>query len=240
MKHRITGNVMQVVEILMTQGESVFTERGGMAWMDNGFEMTTNARGGIGAALGRALAGESLFLTTYVCRTDKAVITFASEFPGSIMAVPLAEGQSIIAQRDAFMVAESAMKLSVHFRRRLGAGLFGGEGFIMQKVEGPGTAFFEIGGEVIERELKPGQILKVDPGYVAMHDPSVDYDIEMVKGLGNLVFGGEGLFLAKLTGPGRVWLQTMPLVTLAAAVGRYMRPTSSGGGIVGNILGGNG
>lgn len=217
---------MPVVEIQLTRGESVFTESGGMAWMDEGIDMKTNASGGIGGMLGRALSGESLFMTTYTCKTEKAVMGFAPEVPGNVIALELSQGESIIAQRDAFMFAESSAELTIHFRKRLGAGFFGGEGFIMQKVTGPGWAFFEVGGEVIERTLAPGQVLKVDPGHVAMHDPSVDYDIEMIKGLGNIFMGGEGLFLARLQGPGRVWLQTMPLMNLANAIRRYI-PTQS-------------
>lgn len=217
---------MPVVEIQLTRAESVFTESGGMAWMDEGIDMKTNAKGGMGGMLGRALSGESLFMTTYSCKAEKAVMAFVPEMPGNVIAKQLSAGETIIAQRDAFMFAESSVTLAVHFRKRLGAGFFGGEGFIMQKVTGPGWAFFEVGGEVVERTLAPGQVLKVDPGHVALHDDSIDYDIEMIKGLGNIFAGGEGLFLARLQGPGRVWLQTMPLMNLAQAIRRYI-PTQS-------------
>jgi uncharacterized protein (TIGR00266 family) len=226
MKHTITGTVMQVVEISLEPGEAVFTESGGMAWMDDGITMETNSRGGIGKMLGRALSGESLFMTTYTARAA-ATMGFTPEVPGNVVAMQLAQGEEIIAQRNAFMFAENSVGLEVYFRRKVGAGFFGGEGFVMQKVSGPGMAFFELGGEIIERTLEPGQVLKVDPGHVAMHDPSIDYDLEMVKGVANIFMGGEGLFLAKLTGPGRVWLQTMPLINFARSLIPYL-PSSRG------------
>jgi uncharacterized protein (AIM24 family) len=172
--------------------------------------------------LGRALAGESLFLTTYTCDAPEATIVFTPEAPGHIIPVPLQAGYSIIAQKDAFMCAENSVTLEMHFRRRLGTGLFGGEGFILQKLTGPGTAFVEISGEVQQYQLGPGQLMKVDPGHIAMYEPTVDYDIQMVKGVTNMLFGGEGLFLATLRGPGRVWLQTMPISNLAGAISRFI------------------
>lgn len=226
MKHKVTGTMMPVVEILLEPGESVFTESGGMAWMDEGIDMQTSGRGGIGKMLGRALSGESLFMTTYTAQ-QRATMGFTPEVPGHVVHLELSAGESMIAQRDSFMFAESSVELAIHFRRKLGAGFFGGEGFIMQKITGPGHAFFELGGEIVKRELKPGQVLKVDPGHVALHDPSVDYDIEMIKGIGNMFLGGEGLFLAKLTGPGRVWLQTMPLMNFARSLIPYLPSSSS-------------
>ncbi|MEO0560484.1 MAG: TIGR00266 family protein [Chloroflexota bacterium] len=221
MEYNIIGTVMPVVEVLLEPGEAVFTESGGMAWMDDGIEMETSGRGGFGKMLGRALSGESLFMTTYTAR-QQAQMGFTPEVPGNVIAMELSAGQSIIAQRSAFMFAQEGVDLSIHFRRKLGAGFFGGEGFIMQQVTGPGTAFFELGGEIVERNLKPGEVIKVDPGHVAMHDPSVGYDIEMIRGLGNIFAGGEGLFLTRLEGPGKVWLQTMPLMNFARALIPYM------------------
>ncbi len=227
MQYRIKGDIMQIVEIVLNRGESVYTQVGGMSWMSNGIEMKTSGRGGFGKMLSRALAGESMFLTTYTCVADQGMITFAASAPGKILPVPLKERYSIIVQRSAFLVAESSVDLEMHFRKRLGAGLFGGEGFILQKLTGPGTAFVEIDGEVVEYNLQAGQSIKVDPGYLAMYEPTVDYDITMVKGVTNILFGGEGLFLATLRGPGRVWLQTMPLSSLAAAIRRFI-PARSG------------
>lgn len=222
MEYQIKGTVMPCLEIRLRQGEALYTESGGMAWMSDGISMKTSGRGGLGAMLGRALAGESLFLTTYTCDAPEATIVFTPEAPGHIIPVPLQAGYSIIAQKDAFMCAENSVTLEMHFRRRLGTGLFGGEGFILQKLTGPGTAFVEISGEVQQYQLGPGQLMKVDPGHIAMYEPTVDYDIQMVKGVTNMLFGGEGLFLATLRGPGRVWLQTMPISNLAGAISRFI------------------
>jgi uncharacterized protein (TIGR00266 family) len=206
----------------MERGDAMYTESGGMAWMSNGIEMATSGRGGIGKMFGRMLSGESLFLTTYTCEAPQGMLVFTLEVPGKIIPLDLAHGEVMIAQKDAFMCAEDSVELDMHFRRKLGTGLFGGEGFILQKLTGPGRAFIEIAGEVREYMLKEGQTLKVDPGHIAMYEPTVDYDLTMVKGLSNMFFSGEGLFLATLTGPGKVWLQTMPLANLAGALSRYM------------------
>ena len=222
MQYKIEGTVLQLLELQLGQGEAVFTESGGMAWMSDGIEMSTNTRGGLLSGLGRALAGESLFMTTYQNTRGSGRIVFTPEAPGKVMAMNLAAGQSLICQKDAFMCAADSVKLEMHFRRRLGAGLFGGEGFILQKVTGPGMAFFEIPGEMETYELAAGERLKVDPGHIAIFEPTVQYDITMVKGIKNIFFAGEGLFLATLTGPGRVWLQTMPLANLAASIARYI------------------
>lgn len=227
MKYTINGTTMPVVEITLDKGESVFTESGGMAWMDEGIDMQTSGKGGLGKMLGRALAGESLFMTTYTATREDQQIAFVPEMPGKVIPVELKAGQSLIAQRDAFMVAQEGVEMQMHFRRKLGAGLFGGEGFVMQKLTGPGTVFVEIGGEVVKRELARGEVLKVDPGHIAMMDTEIDFDIEMVKGLGNIFMGGEGLFLSKLTGPGRVWLQTMPISNLAMAIYKFLPKPSN-------------
>jgi uncharacterized protein (TIGR00266 family) len=226
MKYEIHGSVMQALDISLAQGEKIFTESGGMAWMFGNIGMETNTKGGLLQGLGRSLAGESLFMTTYTCEGPAGMVTFCPEAPGKIIDMQLAPGQSLICQKDAFMCAEDSVKLEMHFRKKLGAGLFGGEGFILQKVTGPGTVFLEIPGEVRSYSLKEGQMIKVDPGHIAMFDPTVQYDITSVKGLKNILFSGEGLFLATLRGPGRVWLQTMPLSNLAAKLARYI-PSSS-------------
>ncbi len=214
MKYRITGTTMQALDILLNRGEAVFTEVGGMAWYRGNIEMKTNMPGGLLGGLGRMVSGESLFLTTYTSLADQSVVTFAPEAPGSIVALDLAAGQSVIAQRDAFMCAQQGVEVVIHFKRRLGVGLFGGEGFILQRITGPGAAFFEIDGETVEVNLAAGEKIFVDPGHIAMFDATVTHDIQMVKGVSNVLFGGEGLFLATLTGPGRAWLQTMPLNNL--------------------------
>lgn len=226
MKYEIHGTTLQTLDIYLSQGEAIYTESGGMAWMTGDVEMDTNTRGGLMKGLARSLAGESLFLTTYTCKGSGALITFTPEAPGSILPVELAAGQSRICQKDAFMVAESSVDLEVHFRKKLGAGLFGGEGFILQKVTGPGMAWVEISGEVRSYNLKAGQTMRVDPGHIAMYEPGVGYDINRIKGVRNMFFGGEGIFLATLTGPGKVWLQSMPLANLASKIASYI-PTSS-------------
>lgn len=226
MRYAIAGTVLQSLEVELTQGESIFTESGGMSWMTDGIEMETNSKGGLMSGLGRALAGESLFMTTYTCSTPTAMITFTPEAPGKVLPIQLAPNQMIIAQKDSFMCAQSSVKMEIHFRKKLGTGLFGGEGFILQKLTGPGIVFLEIPGEVKEYNLAAGQRLKVDPGHIAAFDPTVNYEITSVKGIKNIIFSGEGLFLAALTGPGRVWLQTMPLSNLAQALLKYI-PTKS-------------
>lgn len=221
MKYNISGTTMQVVEVELEAGESVFTEVGGMAWMTEGVKMDTNMQGGIFGGLKRKLAGESLFMTTYTAE-QAAKITFSSEYIGKIIDLNLAEGQSIIAQRDAFLAAQSSVKMEMHLQKKLGAGLFGGEGFILQKISGPGIAFLELGGEIVEIDLQAGERLKVDPGYVAAFDPTVEYNIERVKGIKNMFLGGEGMFLATVTGPGKVYMQTMPLPGLADSIARFL------------------
>jgi uncharacterized protein (TIGR00266 family) len=222
MQHHIEGTVFPTLEVQLARGESVFTESGGMAWMTEGIEMTTSTRGGLMAGLGRALAGESLFMVTYACRANEGTVVFTPEAPGRILEYHLAANQSLICQKDTFLCAEQSVEMKIHFNKRLGAGFFGGEGFILQQVTGPGTAFFAIPGDVHERTLAAGEKLLVDPGHIAMFEPTVDYKIEMVKGIKNVLFAGEGLFLATLTGPGKIWLETMPLTNLAAKIGKYL------------------
>ena len=227
MQYRISGSVMESVDIHLKRGETIYTESGGMAWMRGSFDMDTSTRGGLGAGIGRMLAGESLFLTTYTCKSPDGLITFTPEVPGKVVDLKLEAGQSMICQKDSFMCAEESVQLEMHFRKKLGAGLFGGEGFILQKITGPGTAFVEIPGEVRTIELKAGERMQVDPGHIALFEPSVEYDITAVKGFKNVLFSGEGLFLATLTGPGKVWLQSLPLSNLALKLAKYM-PTKSG------------
>ncbi len=222
MRYEISGTVLEIVDVYLNQGESVFTESGGMAWMRGDIEMKTGTKGGLMAGLGRKLAGESLFMTTYTCKNGEGMIVFTPEAPGKVLDFQLQPGQSLICQKDAFMCAESSVKLEMHFRKTLGAGLFGGEGFILQKITGPGTAFLEIPGEAREYTLAAGETMQVDPGHIALFEPTVNYDITTVKGLKNVLFSGEGLFLATLTGPGKIWLQSLPLSNLAGKLARYM------------------
>jgi uncharacterized protein (TIGR00266 family) len=223
MRYEIHGTTMQTLDVYLSQGETMFTESGGMAWMKGNIDMQTNTKGGLMAGLGRKLAGESLFMTTYTGQeAGEVLVVFAPEAPGKILPVKLGQGQSMICQRDAFMCAQGSVDLKMHFRKKLGSGLFGGEGFILQKITGPGYAFLEIPGEVREYTLAAGETMKIDPGHIALFETTISYDIEMVKGLTNIFFGGEGLFLATLRGPGRIWLQSMPLSNLAGKLAKYL------------------
>ena len=241
--YRIDGTTMQVVTIELERGETIYSESGGMAWMSGNVEMNTNTGGGLGKMFKRAVSGETLFVTDFFVNQGKGTVAFTSEFPGKILPFNLASGESLIVQKDAFMCAEKSVDLDMHFRKRLGAGLFGGEGFIMQRLSGPGVAFVEVDGEVVEYDLQRGQVLKVDTGHIAAYEPTVDFDVTMVKGVSNILLGGEGLFLASMRGPGKVWLQTMPMSKLARKVAQFMPQVggrgSSGGMNVnlGSILG---
>jgi uncharacterized protein (TIGR00266 family) len=222
MEYDVRGTVMQTVDCWMDAGESMYTESGGMCWMTPNVEMSTNAKGGILKGIGRKLSGESFFMTTYSCSQGRGMVSFSSEFVGKIMPLELQAGQSLICQKDAFLAAESSVELSMHFRKKLGTGLFGGEGFILQKITGPGVAFVEIAGELTEYTLKEGQTLKVDQSHLAMMEPTVNFDITRVKGISNVFFSGEGLFLSTLTGPGKIWLQSMPITNLIAKIASRM------------------
>lgn len=222
MDAKIIGESLPLVSCKLSKGESVITEAGGMSWMEDGITMTTSTNGGIMKGLGRALAGESLFMNIYTAEREGAEVTFSSSFPGKILEFDLAQGETIIAQKKAFLCAESTVDISMHFRKKLGAGFFGGEGFIMQKITGPGKVFLEIDGELVKKELQAGEKLKVDNGYVAAMTQGVDLDIETVPGLKNIVFGGEGIFLTTVKGPGTVWLQSMPMSKLASML--YIGP----------------
>lgn len=184
--------------------------------MDDGIEMKTTTNGGIMKGLGRAFAGESIFMNLYTAEKDEAEIAFSSSFPGQILEFDLKEGESIVAQKRAFLCSEKTVNIKMQFRKKLGAGFFGGEGFIMQKITGPGKVYLEIDGNVIKRELADGEKIKVDNGYVAAMSENVKLDIETVKGMKNILFGGEGLFVTTLKGPGTVYLQTMPVSKLAS------------------------
>ncbi|VVC71613.1 Mitochondrial biogenesis AIM24 [uncultured archaeon] len=226
MKFRIDGTVMQVVNVELEDGESVYSESGAMGWMSANIEMKTESRGGIAAGIGRMFSGESIFLTNFTAKGGKGFVAFNSEYPGKIIRLDLKAGEEMICEKDGFMAAQQTVKLSTHFNKKLGAGLFGGEGFILQKIAGPGTAFVNFSGEITEMALEAGQVLKVDTGCVAMFEPSVKFDIARVPGVKNMFLGGEGIFLATLEGPGKVWLQSMPISGLAGAIRKYI-PTKS-------------
>lgn len=218
MQYKIFGNDLPAVSIKLNRGESVYTQSGGMAWMDSGITMDTNLKGGLFKGIGRMFSGESLFMATYTASKADSEIVFASTFPGAIIDLNISKGQEIIAQKDAFLCAEQGVDLSVEFTKKFSAGLFGGEGFILQRISGNGKVFLEVAGSVVKRELAAGEVIKADTGNVVAFERNVRYEIEMVKGFKNIFFGGEGLFLTKLTGPGTVWLQTITIQNFASRI----------------------
>lgn len=227
MKYRLIGNTMPAVEIQFdAAGESIFTQSGGMTWMSDGIDMATNARGGLMKGIGRMFAGESLFMATYTARRPGCTIAFASTVPGQILPIDVGAGGGLICQKGAFLCAQESVNLNITFSKKFSSGLFGGEGFILEDISGQGLAFLEIDGDMVEKNLAPGEILKVDTGNVVGFERSVGYEIETVKGLGNIFFGGEGLFLTKLIGPGRVILQTQNIAEFAGRIAQFI-PTKS-------------
>ena len=209
MNYKIVGQTVPVVEVKLNKGESMYTQSGGMAYQTEGIKMHTNARGGVMKSLGRMFAGESIFMANYTAETDGAMVAFATTVPGALVPVDLRNvPNGLIMQKGAFLCAEQSVETSIAFTKKFSAGFFGGEGFILQKAKGNGMVFLEVDGDVIEQELAPGEVLKVDTGNVVAFDSNVSYEIETVKGLGNIFLGGEGLFLTKLTGPGKIILQS--------------------------------
>ena len=225
MQYEIKGGSFPVVVCRLQNGEKMITESGSMVWMSPNMEMATSG-GGLGKMFSRALSGESIFQNIYTARGE-GMITFGSSFPGRIMPIEIGPGREMILQKKSFLASESGVELSIHFQKKLGAGFFGGEGFILQRLSGRGMAFAEIDGELVEYDLAPGQQLVVDTGNVAGFEPSVSLDIRQVPGLKNMFFGGEGVFNTVLTGPGRIWLQTMPISSVAMAIRPFI-PTGNG------------
>ena len=221
MKYEIKGEPMPVVICELEAGESMITERGSMVWMSPNMEMETSA-GGLGKAFGRMFTGESIFRNIYTARGGHGMIAFASSFPGAIRVVEITPDHPVVAQKASFLAATSGVELSVFFQKKAAAGFFGGEGFIMQKLSGRGLAFLESDGSAVEYELQAGQQLIVDSGNLAMMSDTCKMDIRTVKGMKNVIFGGEGLFNTVVTGPGRVTLQTMPLVNFAGTIATYI------------------
>ena len=218
MQYQIIGEPMPVVQCQLQPGEAMRTERGSMVWMTPNMHMQTNAGGGIGAAFGRALAGEAMFQNIYTAQGGPGMISFGSSFVGSIRAYQITPAKSIICQKRAFLASEMGVDLSIFFQKKLGAGFFGGEGFIMQRLSGNGTVFVEIDGFAVEYSLAPGQSMLVDTGNLAVMDDTCTIDIQQIKGFKNVVFGGEGLFNTVVTGPGRIVLQTMSINSFAASL----------------------
>lgn len=208
MRYEIIGKTVPVVEVTLNRGESMYSQRGGMSWQTEGINMTTNARGGVMKSLGRMFTGESIFMNTYTAGVDGAKVAFATTVPGDIVPINVGENNGFTIQKNAFLCAEPGVDIQIAFTKRFTAGLFGGEGFILQKATGNGMLFLEVDGDPVERVLAPGEVLKVDTGNVVGFESTVSYEIETIKGLGNIFLGGEGLFLTKLVGPGRVIIQS--------------------------------
>lgn len=221
MKYLIQGSNLPVVSMTLNRGEKIYTQAGGLAWMDNNITMDTNMRGGFGKSFARMFTGESLFMATYTANQDNAEISFASTFVGTIIPVNL-QGTNLICQKDAFLCAEESVELDTVFTKKFSAGLFGGEGFLLQKISGRGMAFLEIDGDLIEKNLGVNEVIKIDTGHVAAFEEHMAYEVEMVKGFKNILFGGEGLFLTTIKGPGKVYLQTMNMQSLAQRIIPYV------------------
>ena len=225
MKYELKGGVFPVVICDLNDGEKMITEKGSMVWMTPNMEMQTSG-GGLGKMFSKAFSGESMFQNIYTAH-GAGMIAFGSSFPGRILPIEIAPGREMILQKSAFLASEASVQLSIHFNKKFGAGLFGGEGFIMQRLSGSGIAFAEIDGELVEYDLAPGQQMIVDTGNVAGFESTVSIDIQQVAGLKNKLLGGEGLFNTVLTGPGKIWLQTMPISGVAASIRPYI-PTGNG------------
>jgi len=252
LRYEITGTLMQTLAIDLQPGEILYSQTNSMCWMTDAIEMNTTTGGGMVAGFLRSLSGGGFFITDFTAR-GSGQVAFAPRFPGTIMPVELGPGQSLICRKETFLCAEKSVTLEVAWQKRMGAGFFGGQGFILQKVSGPGTAFLDLSGEIVARDLAPGERLLVHAGHVGTLEPSVQFDIQMVPGFKNILFGGEGLFLATVTGPGRVLLQSMPILNLAEEIARYLPGQSSSapagnvgstvgaaavGGILGSLFGG--
>ena len=227
MNYEILGKTVPAVEVTLNKGESMYSQKGGMAWQTQGISMSTNARGGIMKSLGRMFTGESIFMNTFTSEVDGAKIAFATTVPGEIKAIDLSEiPDGLMLQKGSFLCAEPNVDLSMAFSKRFSAGLFGGEGFILQKAQGKGMLFLEIDGDPIEKELATGEVLKVDTGNIVAFENTVSYEIETVKGIGNILLGGEGLFLTKLIGPGKVIMQSQNFGDFAGRIISMMPRTN--------------
>ena len=222
MKYQIQGETLPVVICELEGGEKIVTEGGGMAWMSPNMKMETSTNGGVGKAFGRMFSGEAIFQNIYTSEGGPGMIAFASSFPGSVKAFEISPGNEMILQKNAFLAGEAGVELSIFFNKKLGAGLFGGEGFIMQRISGQGIVFAEFDGHVVEYELQMGQQIVVDTGHLAAMTASCSMEIKSVPGVKNMVFGGEGIFNTIISGPGKIWLQSMPISNVAGVLRTYI------------------
>jgi uncharacterized protein (TIGR00266 family) len=251
MQSRIVGTTMPVLEIMLQPGEGVISEAGELSWMTQTIQMTTHTQmaggGGFLGAIKRVAGGGTLFMTEYTAAGYPGEIAFATKVPGHILPVEVGNGHEYLVHRHGYLCSTAQVQLGVGFQQSLGAGIFGGDGFLLQKITGYGTAWLELSGEVVVKDLRPGETLRVHPGHVGAFTSTINFQITRVPGIKNMIFGGDGLFLAALTGPGRVWLQTLPISRLAQQILEYgsgdrgSRQTVQGGvvgGIVGSLLDG--
>jgi uncharacterized protein (TIGR00266 family) len=246
MNHRIIGTTLPVLELQLAPGESVVAVSGELSWMSASITLQTSAQlgraGGIFGAFRRVAGGGSLFLTQYSAHGAPGLLAFATRVPGHILPVAVTPGKTYLVHRHGFLCGTPGVQLSVGFQQSLGAGIFGGEGFLLQQVTGAGEAWIELDGEMVSYDLGPGETLRVHPGHVGMFDATVGFNITRIPGIKNLLFGGDGIFLAALTGPGRVWLQSLPLANLAHALSPYLPKTTERveaagvGGVLGALL----
>lgn len=245
MQSRILGTTMPVLEVMLQPGETILSEAGELSWMTQSIQMTTHTQmaggGGLFGIIKRVAGGGTLFMTEYSAYSVPGEIAFATKVPGHILPIEIGAGQEYMIHRHGFLCATAQVQLGVGFQQSLGAGIFGGDGFLLQKLSGHGTAWIELSGEVIVKDLRAGETLRVHPGHVGAFTGGVSFNITRVPGIKNMLFGGDGLFLAALTGPGRVWLQTLPIARLAQQIQEYgggeSRVERTGGGIVGGVVG---
>src|SRR5215468_10949911 len=246
MQSRVTGTTMPVLEFLLEANESIISEAGELSWMSNSIQMTTHTQfaggGGLFGVLKRVAGGGSIFMTEYRAVGAAGEVAFATKLPGHIVPVEVSPGHEYMIHRHGFLCATPQIQISVGFQQSLGAGIFGGEGFLLQHLSGEGTAWLELSGELLTKDLQPGETLRVHPGHVGAFQASVSFQITTIPGIKNKIFGGDGIFLAALTGPGKVWLQTLPISKLAHALAEYMPRTErvesgAAGGVVGGIVG---
>jgi uncharacterized protein (TIGR00266 family) len=249
MQAKIQGTTMPVLEVELDPNESVFSESGELSWMSSSIQLMTHTQmgggGGLFGVLKRVAGGGSIFMTEYRAMQAPGQVAFATKLPGHIVPIELGQGPDYMVHRHGFLCATPQVTIGVGFQQSLGAGVFGGDGFLLQRVGGQGTAWLELSGELIVKDLAPGEMLRVHPGHVGAFQTTVGFQITMVPGVKNMIFGGDGLFLAVLQGPGRIWLQTLPIARLAHQIGEYLpqgqagaaAPAAIGGGLLGGIVG---